>query len=212
MKAIIFDLFRTLTTDNGRPDIEDRIIKEFNLRLSYPEVERYTCGTLFMNMDQYLENLLAGIKVSITRKNKLLLLKLIEDDIASFKVKPGAEKTLALFKEGNYKIGLISNILTPSYNRIYNSLDKYFDYKALSFELGIIKPDTRIFQLALDKLNVTPEQAIMIGDSLESDIIGAKNAGIKGIWISDKQSTIPYAITHSLADTFKITEKYFNQK
>lgn len=54
----------------------------------------------------------------------------------------------------------------------------------ISEEVGISKPDKRIFELALNKLNVKPEEALFVGDDLEKDIDGCQNANIKGIWFN----------------------------
>ena len=53
----------------------------------------------------------------------------------------------------------------------------------ISEELGIRKPDAGIFQIALDKLEVTPEATWYVGDHPHSDMNGAKNAGITGVWV-----------------------------
>lgn len=54
---------------------------------------------------------------------------------------------------------------------------------AVSGEYGIGKPKPEIFHRLLSELGVTPEEAIMVGNSLERDIAGARNAGIRSIWI-----------------------------
>lgn len=53
----------------------------------------------------------------------------------------------------------------------------------ISAELGIGKPDPRIFRAALDALGVASGDAVMVGDSLERDIEGARRAGIRSVWI-----------------------------
>lgn len=60
----------------------------------------------------------------------------------------------------------------------------YFDprYVVVSADLGIRKPHTSIFQYALNAINVSPEETAMVGDSLRSDIFGAKQLNIFAIW------------------------------
>ena len=58
--------------------------------------------------------------------------------------------------------------------------DKFIDFLVTSEEVGFEKPNKEIFELALKKMNLEKDQVIMIGDSLEKDVIGAKNFGIKG--------------------------------
>ena len=64
----------------------------------------------------------------------------------------------------------------------------FFDAILISGEVGIGKPDCRIFKLALDALAASPSEAVMIGDSLTRDILGAQRAGLKGIWLNRSRS------------------------
>jgi putative hydrolase of the HAD superfamily len=50
--------------------------------------------------------------------------------------------------------------------------------------VGFSKPEKRIFELALNMLNVQPEVALYVGDDIEKDIGGCQNANIKGIWFN----------------------------
>ena len=75
--------------------------------------------------------------------------------------------------------------------------------RSLFEEVGLSKPDKRIFELALNKLDVQPEDVLFVGDDLEKDIAGPQNANIKGIWfnphrITNKTEIKPY----SEIDTF----------
>jgi len=62
-------------------------------------------------------------------------------------------------------------------------LDQFFKAIAVSGEQGIGKPKPEIFHRLLGELGVTPNEAIMVGNSLERDIAGARNAGIRSVWI-----------------------------
>ena len=46
------------------------------------------------------------------------------------------------------------------------------------------KPDSRIFQIALDQLGIEPESAVMAGNNLETGIAGVQNCGIKTVWVN----------------------------
>ena len=58
------------------------------------------------------------------------------------------------------------------------------DAVIISEEAGVTKPDPRIFNLALDALGRSPEDAVMIGDAWDTDIAGAQAAGIRPIWFN----------------------------
>lgn len=62
-------------------------------------------------------------------------------------------------------------------------LEPFFKAVAVSGEQGIGKPDPEIFHRLLANLGVSPSEAVMVGNSLERDIAGARNAGVRSIWI-----------------------------
>jgi len=85
-----------------------------------------------------------------------------------------------------YKLGLITNG-TPDiqWKKIEGGgLTKYFNHILISGEFGIGKPDPRIFQEMLDKIDCNKSNAVMIGDSLKSDIGGSGEFGLNNIWLN----------------------------
>lgn len=60
---------------------------------------------------------------------------------------------------------------------------KYIDLVIASAEEGVSKPDRRIFEIALYRAQCKPENAIMIGDRVDNDIVPAKSMGMGTVWI-----------------------------
>ena len=67
----------------------------------------------------------------------------------------------------------------------------WFEQVVASGELGIAKPDARIFQHACALFGVAPEEAAYVGDRLGTDAIGAADAGLTGVWLARHGSTEP---------------------
>lgn len=83
-----------------------------------------------------------------------------------------------------YKIGIVANQSLGTEERLKNfGILKYIDLVVASAEEGVAKPDKRIFEIALERSGCKPENAIMIGDRIDNDIIPAKEMGMKTIWI-----------------------------
>ncbi|MFI3805620.1 HAD family hydrolase [Vagococcus fluvialis] len=61
----------------------------------------------------------------------------------------------------------------------------------ISSEVGIAKPDVRLFELVQKQMNLVPSETYYIGDSFENDIVGASNAGWNTIWINRKNKEVP---------------------
>ena len=72
-------------------------------------------------------------------------------------------------------------------------IDSFVDALVVSEEVGVPKPDARVFETALSRLGSTPDQAVMIGDSWSSDIVGATALGIPAIWLNRYDRPCPDA-------------------
>ncbi len=65
------------------------------------------------------------------------------------------------------------------------NLEKYFETIVIAENIGYRKPDKRIFTFLLERLEVAPENALMVGSSFFDDIAGAKKSGIKSVWMTN---------------------------
>ena len=65
-----------------------------------------------------------------------------------------------------------------------SKLAPFFEVIVISGEVGVRKPEPEIFALVLDRLSVTAEKAVMVGNSPSSDVAGAQRAGLKGVWLN----------------------------
>ena len=85
-------------------------------------------------------------------------------------------------------IGVLTNGFTEvQYRKLHSTgLDRYIQRMVISDEIGIQKPDPRIFRYAEQETGATPETTIMIGDNPENDIQGALNAGWQAIYFDRK--------------------------
>jgi putative hydrolase of the HAD superfamily len=71
------------------------------------------------------------------------------------------------------------------YQKIKNSgIDRFFTHMVTSEQAGIMKPHAAIFEYALNLTKSTAEKCIMIGDTLEVDILGAKNMGMDTVYFN----------------------------
>ncbi len=109
-----------------------------------------------------------------------------------------------------YKIGIIANQIAGTKERLRNhNILQFFDIIIASAEEGCAKPEMRIFEIALERSNCPPQNAIMIGDRIDNDIIPAKRLGMKTIWIKQgygkywifsNECELPDLTVHSLSE------------
>jgi len=104
---------------------------------------------------------------------------------------------------GRCQLGLVTNgigrIQRGRMERL--GIASYFEAVTISGEVGVAKPDASIFDLTFDALpGASRESAVMVGDSLGSDILGAQNAGIDTVWFNQHNTAPPAnAPTHTVS-------------
>ncbi len=96
----------------------------------------------------------------------------------AFKLSPGIE-VLCLLREQGRRLAIISNWdeRLRGLLKDFKLLD-LFEELFIACELGLAKPDPAFFELACQGLKVLPDQALMIGDNLEEDVLAARKAGL----------------------------------
>jgi putative hydrolase of the HAD superfamily len=99
---------------------------------------------------------------------------------------PHCIELLEYLTEKKYPMHLITNGFEKTqYQKIKNSgIDCFFTHMVTSEQAGIMKPHAAIFEYALNLTKSTAEKCIMIGDTLEVDILGAKNMGMDTVYFN----------------------------
>ena len=111
--------------------------------------------------------------------------------------------------EKKYQLHIITNgfkevqIVKLKNSGIYN----YFQNIIISEEIGVLKPNKKIFSHALDLCDSIPEECLMIGDDITSDVLGAKQVGIDQVFYNYNNIQIPVDASYiisNLKELFKI--------
>jgi putative hydrolase of the HAD superfamily len=97
---------------------------------------------------------------------------------------PAAAEVFARLKKFGYRLGVISN----SDGSIARSMNKFgfaafFECMIDSQVVGVEKPDSRIFEIALQQIGLPAERCVYVGDNYDRDVIGARRAGLAPILI-----------------------------
>jgi putative hydrolase of the HAD superfamily len=107
---------------------------------------------------------------------------------------PGAKELLERLREQGLSIGLVSDVAWglpsefPLRDMKLLGLEEFFDDMVFSTDVGLRKPHPKVFKIALSNLQVAPEEAVFIGNSLRADIKGALGVGMRTVW---KESCYP---------------------
>ncbi|MBI2564981.1 HAD family hydrolase [Candidatus Woesearchaeota archaeon] len=191
IKAILFDFWGTLVENGTYSPLRQSyeilrarmrfgdfvaIFEDVLMTKSYPDQTAAFTEVLKV-FKVPIKQLIIDKLIAVWNKN-IILAKPYEETI----------EVLQKLKEKEFKLAIVSN--TPSFS-IEQVLDKYdmkqyFDGFFLSYKLGVLKTNVGMFSTAIQTLNVSKEEVIMVGDSLETDIAGAQKAGIRAVLIDRK--------------------------
>tara|TARA_B100000029_G_scaffold371873_1_gene365873 strand:- start:81747 stop:82448 length:702 start_codon:yes stop_codon:yes gene_type:complete len=200
IKAVFFDLYNTLAGFRpSRFEIQSRALKDFGITPTNKGILKgYALADKFMASQKSimpLENLSKHESDYFFAKYESLIL---EGDDIKIPIEQCAKiwntitkipyqmtlyddvlPVLTELKNLHLRLGMISNMGTPGMTLSKEmGLNKIIDLSITSQDAGFTKPDIRIFQFALNQLNLQASDAVFIGDQIESDIIGAENAGL----------------------------------
>ncbi|TKC05211.1 YjjG family noncanonical pyrimidine nucleotidase [Pedobacter frigoris] len=120
-----------------------------------------------------------------------------EDDYVSLTPRKtnlfAGSKDVLSYLQKKYTLHIISNGFKESTltKMEVSGLNPYFQNVIISEDVGVNKPDKAIFEYALDKAAALKHESIMIGDSIEADIRGAQNYGMKAIFFNPLNKEIP---------------------
>ena len=212
VKFIYFDIGGIILEKNKLPSFY--ISKELGIKESqYKNVE-----VNIFNKEKFPNNSNIDDEIEYYRNNLKLICNILNleysDKLLQYEIKKDyylKEYALELldFLKNKYKLGVLSNG-KPS-RRIYEfknfGLDKYFDVVILSKETPYNKPDKRIFEMAINKVNLPLENILFIDNDIKN-IKGADEFGIKNLIYFNEDTNIKsnYTEVNNLKDIIKILE------
>jgi HAD superfamily hydrolase (TIGR01549 family) len=106
---------------------------------------------------------------------------------------PGAVDLLRSLRAARKKLGIVTNGMSETHHEKIALLriGEFFDAIFIADEVGMIKPDPRLFAHACATLGSAPERCAMVGDRYDRDIRGAHDAGLFTIWLNVRDETVP---------------------
>lgn len=113
---------------------------------------------------------------------------------------PDAIQILEYLRNKGYALHLITNgFESVQHNKLkYSGLTDFFGNVITSEGSNSLKPNKEIFDFAFMKTGAVPQESIMLGDDIEADIEGARNAGIDQVFINHKNITDPVEATYTV--------------
>lgn len=186
IKAVAFDVFGTLVNidrptrpfrklvrllhEAGRPRQRDDGIRAMSSAIDLRQAARLFGGLIS-------EDALSALEAEL------------REEIESITLFPDAAPTLLALKARGIKVALCSNLAAPYGPPVLDLLPFQPDFCAWSYEAGAVKPQPEIYQYLCEGIACQPEEVLMIGDTIEADMIGPRKFGMHGYHLDRHAAT-----------------------
>jgi putative hydrolase of the HAD superfamily len=200
IKAVFFDFYNTLATfAPSREELQRQALQEFGMdaplpliRLGYPEADRLWAEEQGRwPLDQrpaderdrvfiaYEQRVLQHTGLRVPDEVALAVFRRLLEVSGQWMLFDDAIPTLESLRERGLTTGIISNVVGGLDQALADlGLDRHIGIIVTSDQVGATKPDPRIFEEALRRARVAPNEALFVGDQVESDVSGAWGAGM----------------------------------
>jgi putative hydrolase of the HAD superfamily len=188
IRAVLFDADGVLYYRKDKNREYRKIMKEFNLQIAeFPENKkehyRRMASIGLITFDEYKQKVLElmGVKDPAQIARGIQIANEESENVSFFN---DSRKTLEKLKSKNVYLGIVTDTAHPLHVKI-NKLERgglgdLWDTIIASREVGVQKPDPKIYQLALQQLGVPPEEAVFVGHKA-IELEGAKHVGMQTI-------------------------------
>ena len=228
IKAVFFDIYGTIADFfPPKEEIQINVAEKFNITLVKDKIlDAYKLANNFlvkqnsifpirkMNDEEKLnffskyekiiiDNSGSNVDVDVAKNIWVEITKQKYD----LKIFPDLIQCINDLRDMGLILGLISNI-NMSGKKIAEKLglSSYFNYVFTSEDLGCEKPNKMIFEKSLDIAKLSPSEVVFIGDQVESDILGAKNANILPILLDRHNNYENYSEVIKINNLFQLQE------
>ena len=187
-KAVIFDLFGTLTSNfssqgynNALNEMAKALSVPFdNFRQAWFSTSKERNTSTSQNCESDVENICRALDILVSKEQVLLAVEARLDYIQHVMTpQPKAVEVLSRLKEEGCKTGLLSNCsheIPVVWSE--NPIASLVDVAVFSCSVGMKKPDPQIYQLTTERLRIRPEECLFIGDGGSEELSGALSVGM----------------------------------
>jgi len=193
MKFVLFDLDDTLTDRHASLErYVARLLPDFAEELGPVEATRVLAAILEVDERGYAprERVFTRLQTALAWRSVPELIRLADHWREQFPrstvLRPGALDTLIALREQGFTLGLVTNgpvgLQQGKIDEV--GIGRLFATIVISEQVGVHKPDPRVFQQALDQLACAGAEAWFVGDHPRNDVLGAAGVGMQPIWLT----------------------------
>jgi HAD superfamily hydrolase (TIGR01549 family) len=212
IKAILFDLYWTLAYVKKGEGVTDEEISDYLFSRGYevsPQQLRAAWSFVafvdypkygYKNWRSYFSRILWRLKVKVDEETLETVANRFER--RPYLLQQDAADALEKAKKNGFKTAIVTTIACFQFKEAIEPIEKYFDFIMTGYEAGCDKTNPNMYRKVLEILNVKPEEAVMIGDNVQTDVLLPKKLGIRAILLDREKENVQCpqadAIVHDL--------------
>lgn len=180
IKNVIFDAFGTLVQIKDKNHPYRILVEELNRFDGHPKFGTQV-AKMAMTSSVGINDLVRQLDYVLNSVTIGKVERALYNDLASIRKYPEVDTILAWLKETGKNLGICSNLAMPYTVALDLLFPKTFDpdHRAMSCEVGAIKPDPAIYAAALGDWN--PEETLFVGDTYSADLVGPRTYGMHAV-------------------------------
>lgn len=196
IKAVLFDLSGTLVKGDISAEVEtkdeglSRVMREADYDVYYQEMQAARHFVMFIDYPRgrastpYEYHCKVAERLEIPVNSKLVeKLASKAAELEKIKLYPDVIPTINALMTREIKTAIVTTIPSWRFTHALENANLRIDFICTAREANAVKPNPKIYLTALNKLGVKPNQAIMVGDDLATDVIPPKKLGMKAVWL-----------------------------
>lgn len=194
IKAVLFDLHETLVHQENPVSVEE--ISEHLFSRGYEvSPQQLRASWMFVafvdypkygyrNWFSYFSRIFWRLKVKVDKKTLGHVVKLLERN--AYTLYSDAAEAVAKAKKNGLKTAVVTTIAYFQFKKAVKPIKKYFDFIMTGYEAKCDKTNPKMYRKVLEILKVKPDEAVMIGDNVQVDVLLPKQLGIHAILLDRK--------------------------
>ncbi len=194
IKAVLFDLHETLVHQENPVSAEE--ISEHLFSRGYEvSSQQLRASWMFVafvdypkygyrNWYSYFSRIFWRLKVKVDKETLSDVVRFLERD--AYTLQSDAAEAVVKAKKSGFKTAVVTTIAYFQFKKAVKPIRKYFDFIMTGYEAGCDKTNPKMYRKVLGILKVKPNEAVMIGDNIQVDILLPKRLGINAILLDRK--------------------------
>jgi HAD superfamily hydrolase (TIGR01509 family) len=219
VKAILFDLFGTLTYQEN-PVTNEEVSKhlcangydvspqQFKAAFAFVAFVDYTRHG-YRNWQSFLSRVFQRLRVNVHNKTLGDIVRLYES--RPLKLYPDAIDALVEAKGAGFKTATVTTGASFIVKTAVKPIGQHLDFLITSYETGYDKSNPKMYQKALEILKVKPQEAVMIGDDPQLDVLIPKSLGMKTTLIDREEKNKSQSVDASVYNLNEAMETIIRQ-